>query len=204
MMFREPDYVDIPRDGLPMLGEWKITRIDDETGKVLSVSEDHNLITDVGRIELIKLLLGFTAAASGNPFIAMGVGACATAADYADTRLTYELIGNATRKQLEDVSAEVINATADASDIESETLQVAGPESGDLWKFRKKMRVRGTYASADLNNGNTFREYGIFTSLTLPGSPTGTSGIMFNHFIDPNPTAKIFGETIVAEFTLRF
>lgn len=205
-MYRGPDYYpdDVGFGETPMLGEWKITRLDADRN-VISISQEHNLIVNTGREQMIRLLMGFTSGEAGTPFIAMAVGASATTAVVGDTRLEYELIGNATRKALTNVSNVTLTSGGTGSDIESESIQVAGELAvDDKWTFKRKIRVRATYEIDDGNNGNTFREYGLTSTLTKPGTPTSTSGNLFNRFIDPNPTPKTSGETIIAEFTLRF
>lgn len=168
---------------------WRIIERDLE-GNVVSDHEATNIVVNTGREQTFRNL--FAVGASG-PFIAMGVGASATSANVTDTRLTYELIGNPSRKLLFDKT----NGSLDNADIESETVAISGVT------YYRKLVVQSTWDSTDSNNGNQFAEYGIFTTTTLPGSPTGTSGVMFNHFIDPAPIQKTASNSVTAQVTIR-
>lgn len=174
---------------------WKITE-HDLKGNVLSEREIKNLITNAGRTQFFRNLFALTA--SGG-FVALAVGACTTAATVADTRLTYELIGNAARKPLVNTSG----AALSPSDIvTSKTTIVLNATSTAT--FYENMSVQATFLSGDGNDGNQFGEYALATTATLPGSPTGTSGTIFNHLVDPNPIFKSAANSITAVCTVFY
>lgn len=168
---------------------WRIIERDLE-GNIVSDHESSNLVVNTGREQTFRNL--FAVGASG-PFICIGVGASATAATVNDSRLTHELIYNPTRKLLFDKT----NGTLDNADIETEITVISGVT------YYRKIVVQGTWDSTDLNNNNQFAEYGVFTSTTLPSTPTSTSGVMFNHFIDPAPILKTSANSVTAQITVR-
>lgn len=155
-----------------------------------------NLVTNVGKDQLIANLLALTASAG---VIALGVGASTTTATVSDTRLTYELIGNATRKTLTNTSG----AALSPSDIVTgnTTIVINATSSAT---FTKSITCQATYNSGDGNNGNQFGEYGLFTLVTNPGTPTSTSGVIFNHLIDPDPTFKNASNSVTIQISLYF
>lgn len=178
-------------------GDWK--RIEHlEDGTVVSVSEKKNVVTLLGRDELFKLLLGFSAEASGSPIVAMGVGASAVTGDSSDpndvgSNLQYELIADSTRQPIYNSSA----AALSTADIVSDETTISSVT------YYRKVVVQSTYGNSDPNNGNVFKEYGLFTTLTLPGTPTGSSGVMFNRFEDPDPITKTASNAVTVQVTLR-
>jgi hypothetical protein len=127
-------------------------------------------------------------------FYYLGVGASSTSATVLDTRLTYELIGNLTRKTLLDTNSQ----TPQTGDIQTQTIVIGGST------FYQFIALQATYTTTDGNNNNTFAEYGLFTTGTLPVTPTSTSGTMFNHYIDPNPAFKAATNQVQVVVTLRF
>lgn len=155
-------------------------------------SYGHNLVVNTGRTQLLSLAFVPSASSIGG-FYYLGVGASATAAAVTDTRLTYELIGNATRKTLTNTNGN----QPTSADIQLETITVSG------CTFYEKIVLQATYTTGDGNNNNTFNEYGVFTSATLPVSPTGTSGTMFNHYIDSNPAFKASTNQVQIAVTIR-
>lgn len=169
---------------------WNII-VRDEEGNLVSEREMTNLVVNTGRDLLLKDLF-MLSGSSG--VVCLGVGASTTAAAVTDTRLTHELIGNATRKPLVNTS----NAALSGSDIVAETTTIGGVV------YYKKLVCQATWDVTDGNNGNQFGEYGLFTTATLPGTPTGTSGIMFNHLIDFTPPTKSASNSITAVVTVRF
>lgn len=176
---------------------WRLIEHDLE-GNVLRDFTKHNLIVNSGRTQAIENLLGLTASAA---VVAIGVGASTTAAQVTDTRLTYELIGNAARKALTNTSG----ATLSPSDIvtypSGVTIVLNASSSAT---FYQSITCQAVWNSGDGNNGNQFGEYGLFTTATNPGTPTSTSGIMYNHLIDPSPTVKSSGNSITAQITLYY
>ena len=180
---------------IPAVAVWKIQE-HDVNGNLISEREMKNLITNSGRTQFFRNLLALTA--SGG-FVALGVGASTTAATVSDTRLTYELIGNAARKPLTNTSG----AALSPSDIVTATTTIVLNATSTA-TFYQNISCQAVWNSGDLNNGNQFGEYGLFTTATLPGTPTGTSGTMFNHLIDPNPTFKSAANQITGIVTLYF
>ena len=124
----------------------------------------------------------------------MGVGASATAAQVTDTQLTYELIGNAYRKTLTDINGNTPNTT----DIVTASAVIGG------CTFYQYIQLQAIYTTSDGNNGNVFNEYGLFSTTVLPGSPTSSSGVMFNHYIDPSPVTKSSSNQVTALVTIYF
>lgn len=178
-----------------MFASWKIIE-EDLQGNVLQVKEKANLITNPGRSQFIANALGLTGSAA---VIALAVGACTTAAQVTDTRLTYELIGNATRKTLTNTSGAALSPS-DIVTYPSGTAIVLNATSTAT--FYQSITMQATYNSGDGNNGNQFGEYGLSTSITLPGTPTASSGVLVNHLIDASPTFKTASNSITAQVTL--
>jgi len=178
-------------EGKPILVQWDILTHDLE-GKLLSESSATNLVVNTGRTQLLGLAFVPSLSSSGG-FYSLGVGASAIAASVTDTRLTYELIGNSTRKLLTDTSG----LTPTNTDIVLETTTIGG------CTFYEKIVLQAVFSAGDGNNGATFNEYGIFTSNALPASPTGISGNMFNHYIDPSPVTKSGSNQVTAIITIR-
>lgn len=183
------------REEIPAVAVWKIVEHDIE-GNLISEREMKNLITNTGRTQFFVNTFAMTA--SGG-FVALGVGASTTAAAVTDTRLTHELIGNAARKPLTNTSG----AALSPSDVVTATTSIVLNATSTA-TFYQNMSCQAVWNSGDLNNGNQFGEYGLFTTATLPGTPTSTSGTMFNHLIDPNPTFKSAANQITAIITLYF
>lgn len=182
-------------EGIPAVAVWKIQE-HDVKGNLISEREMKNLITNAGRTQFFRNM--FALSASGG-FVALGVGASTTTAQVTDTRLTYELIGNAARKPLTNTSG----AALSPSDIvTSETTIVLNATSTAT--FYQSIACQAVWNSGDLNNGNQFGEYGLFTTATLPGTPTSTSGTMYNHLVDPNPTFKSAANQITAIVTVFY
>ena len=173
----------------PVRVEWKI--IEEMSDGLVLEREGLNLITNAGRDLLLKDLFMLSGSAG---VVACGVGASSTTADVSDTHLTYELIGNAARKTLTNTNGDPLSG----SDIVDETTTISSVT------YYKKLVCQAVWDSGDSNNGNQFAEYGLFTTDALPGTPTGTSGTMFNHYIDPSPTNKSASNSITVQITLRF
>jgi len=137
-----------------------------------------NLIVDVGRINVLKQIppSGLTSFSGINNFGYAGVGNTSTAAAAGDVKLGYEHIANANR-----ISA--LNTSGSAfsnSDIIAET---SGSNT-------QKLVMQFTWTSGDSNNTQVFSEYGIFSTATLPGTNTGTSGSMFARFVPSSSLTK--------------
>lgn len=167
---------------------WKI--ITYEKDGTVHESEDNNLVVNSGRDLLLKCL--FMLSGSAGVFCA-GVGASSTAAVEADTRLAYEHIANGSRKTLLSLGGSSLSTL----DIIPDVVTISGVT------YYRKLVCKATWDSGDLNNGQTFAEYGLFTALACPGTPTGTSGVMFNHYIDASPALKSGANAIEAQITIR-
>lgn len=176
--------------GSPICGQWKITERD-LLGNIVTEKESENLVVNSGRNLLIYFLLGFTGASS---VVALGVDASSTAAAVTQTQLVYELRGNPTRKSITNTS----NVALSASDIVLETTTIGSTT------YYEKIVLQAQFAAGDGNNGNVFNGYGLFTTTTLPATPTASSGIMFNRFVDPAPITKTADNSITIQVTLRF
>lgn len=172
-----------------VLAQWHIKAIN-ECGEVVHEEKKENLIVKTGRADVLQLLFDL----SGVALNAMGAGACSTAATVDDTRLNYEHILNPTRKDLTNTDGDPL----DVADIVDETYT-----DGLGNTYYKKLVLQATYAAGDLNNGHPFQEYGLFSTATLPGTPTGTSGVMFNHLVAASPISKDATITLLVIVTLR-
>ena len=167
------------------LCEWMIQVVED-TGEITYQSDPtRNLVVKTGRELALVDIFGLTAS---TPIVAGMVGASSTAATVDDDRLIYEHIGNATRKILTNTS----DAALTASDIED----VVYVDPVTSVTFYKKLTVKYSYGTSDGNNGQPFREYGLNSSITLPGTPTGLSGIMLNRLVDSVTQTKTASNTI--------
>ena len=174
---------------------WKIQE-HDKAGNLVNEKEIKNLITNSGRTQFFRNMFGL---AASSILVAMGVGASTTTAQVTDTQLTYELIGNATRKSLTNTSGVPLSN----SDIVTGTTTIVLNATSTA-TFYQSIAVQAVFNTVDGNNGNQFGEYALFTTLTLPGSPTASSGVMFNHLVDPAPTVKTSANSITAVCTLYY
>lgn len=146
------------------------------------------MIVKTGKEEMLKLLFNI----SGSAFTALGAGSGSTAATVDDTRLETELIANATRKGLTKTDGTTpLTVENDVTTIGSNT-------------YHKKLVCKASFLSGDSNNGSNFREYGLFSTSTLPGTATSTSGIMFNRYVAGANIAKDSSTQIDVTTTVRF
>lgn len=167
------------------LCEWTIRVEDAFTGEITYESTNTNLVVKTGRELALVDIFGLTASTA---IIAGMVGASSTAATVDDDRLIHEHLGNATRKPL----TNNLDVGLTAADIED--VVYVDPISGVT--FYKKLTVKYSYGTSDGNNGQPFREYGLNSSITLPGTPTGLSGIMLNRLVDAATQTKLSTNTI--------
>lgn len=175
-------------------GEWHPKLIRTATGEILKEEFGHNLIVISGRQLMMGGILGLTSAT----WIALGIGPSATPATVNDTRLTYELIGNANRKSL----TSVINPPNPLSYGTDVILNNYTDPAGNL--YYAQCSCRGTYVGAtDGNMNQPVQEFGLFTTATLPGTPTGTSGTMLNHFIAQNQYELTVDVTLIVDTILH-
>lgn len=179
------------KQGVPIHCSWKITEIDEDSGVILSIKEKENLITNNGRSLMLESTFGL---AGSSVIVALAVGASTTTATVTDTRLTYELIGNATRKTLTNTSG----AALTAGDITLETTTIG------TVTYYEKLVVQAIYAAGDSNNGNQFGEYALANTVTNPANPTATSGVILNHLIDSSPVQKTASNSVTIQITIRF
>ena len=170
---------------------WK-KEVFDLSGNCIDVSESTNLFVDTGRVNMIKGCFPFTTSAV--QMVAMSVGASSTAPDYPDDRLKYEFLGQSPRYSLTKVGG----AALPFADVDINSVQQA--VSGYL--SRKNLQVQATLDYTDGNNGQTIQEYGIHSTMTLPGTPTGLSGLMANRWVDGSPTTKTVLIKIVVTITV--
>jgi hypothetical protein len=180
----------------PMAVQWEvITRPveNDVVGEISHYSKGENLVTNTGRTALLSMAFVPSASAIGGWYW-LAVGASSTAAQVTDTRLTYELVGNATRKALTNTNG----AVPSVGDISLQTITIGG------FTYYEYIVLQTTFLTTDGNNNNTFAEYGLFTTGVLPAGPTGSSGGMFNHYIDSNPAFKAATNQITVAITIRF
>ena len=168
-----------------MKGEYEVITRDAVTGEVLQYQADNNIIVDVGRDDVLRLLF----APTGSSYAYLAVGASSTAAAVTDTQLVHELIGNATRIDLTDSAG----GSLESSDIQSE---VSG-------SFRKKIVLRGFYDTTDGNNNHPFREFSICALDALPATPFAASGSIFNRFVLASDQPKNSSNTIEILITVR-
>lgn len=178
------------REGLAICGQWKLSEFD-LYGSLISEHESENLVTNVGREFVVRYLFGFGGASS---IVALGVGASSTAPAVTQTQLVSELIGNAARKDLTNTSGGALSV----SDYVLETTTIGSTT------YYSKIVLQAQFAAGDGNNGNTFNEYGLFTTAVLPISPTASSGDMFNRFVDAAPITKTGSNSVTVQITLRF
>lgn len=170
-------------NSIPICVQYKVTKTEKDSGEVLYEETSKNLVVKLGREYVLRNLFDLTP----TTFLAMGVGVSSTDATVNDTRLTYELIGNATRVTLTNTSG----APLSSSDIQNGTFSVDGGT------YYKKLPVQVIYdGTTDGNVGAFFAEYAIFDTDVLPVTPTSTSGIMFNHYV-PNSSIELGPTTII-------
>lgn len=179
-------------DAQAVAGVWKRFETDLH-GNIVSSSEGYNTITNNGKEALITLLFAFSGS-STSVALSCAAGASSTPATVSDTRLAYEHIANSLRKPLTNTSG----ASLSASDIESGSYLISGVT------YTRRIICQAVWDSSDLNTGQPFREYAICTNINCPGSPTGTSGVIINHYIDSQTITKTGGNSITLQISLYF
>ena len=166
-----------------MCVQYHIILTETETGRVVQETKSNNLITKVGKEYILRDLFNLT----GATFVAMGIGIDTATATLDDTRLGIEAIADSARKTLTNTSG----AALSSSDIQSGTYSVDGGT------YYKKLTVQAIYdGSTDPNVDEDITEYAIFSTATLPGTPTGTSGLMFNHYVPGTVTTLTAATTL--------
>lgn len=176
----------------PICCTWDISHIVTESEFLLyKESDKRNLVTTVGKDDVLALILALD---GSGPIIAGAAGACSTAADASDTHLNYEHILNSQRMTLTNTS----DLPLSSSDIQSDVVTIDGCE------YTRKIVVRYRYdGSTDANVNQPFQEYALMSSITLPGTPTGVSGTMFNHYVAAAPIVLESTTTIIVDITIR-
>lgn len=173
--------------------EWHLQLIKTDTRALLYEEKDHNIVVKDGRAETLKLLLNL----SGVPFIALAAGACGTAATVNDTRLNYEHILNGTRKGLYKQSDGITPITS--ADVVDDTFVDTNGQT-----YYKKLTCRSQFVGvSDANQGQPFQEYALLSNVTCPGTPTGTSGTMFNHYVATSAIILNSDVTLLVDTTIR-
>ena len=82
--------------------------------------------------------------------------------------------------------------------VEDETVTISGND------YHKRVVSLASYLSGDSNNGANFRDFGLFTIATLPGTAAGISGIMFNRYVAASNYAKDISNQLDVITTVRF
>ena len=176
------------KSSIPISVQYEVTQTDNITGEVIYSVKSPNLVVKTGREYVLRNLFDLT----GTDFVAMGAGASSNTATVDDTRLTYELIADTNRKTLTNTNGDPLSS----SDIQTGTYTVEISPGVDA-TFYKLLTVQVIYDGAtDPNVDSYFAEYGIFNTDTLPGTPTGTSGIMFNHYT-PGSSIQLSAATTI-------
>ena len=179
----------------PMWVIWNLKQIN-ANGVVVHEETKENIVVDNGRADVLNLLFGLGASAV---LIAMGAGACATAAVHTDSRLNYEYTMTANtpstnRYTLTDTNGNLLTSADVVSINQTDGL-------GN--NYYREIIVQATIPLGDPNVGQPFQEYGLFTAVACPGTPTGTSGTMFNHLVANSAIIKDNSTQIVVQITLR-
>lgn len=149
--------------------------------EAIAAGDNHNVVTTVGRQLADYNLLSL--AGSGFPlFMAMGSGNTPAAA-VGDTRLIYELIGDANRPYITLSTGAPLDSTAVAATPYTDTNYTPN------YEYQVQFTVMGEMNGAtSANVGAPIQEIGLVTAVACPASPTGTSGVLYNHYIFSSPT----------------
>lgn len=177
---------------LQIAGEWKVIEKDLD-GNIIQESPGHNLITNTGKQMLLTLLFCMNGSGVSSAIVACA-GACSTVATLADTTLNYELIANGNRIPITNLAG----AALSTADIQSGSFVV------NTVTYTRKVTCQAIWGSSDLNLNQPFREYAIATALACPTTPTGTSGVIFNHYIDTQNIVKTGSNSITIQFSVYF
>lgn len=178
----------LPRkaDSIICLCQWTVVAWNTFNGEIVYQEHNKNVITTLGKSTMLSLLFGLTL---GSSCVALAAGSGSTAANSADTRLATELIGNATRKAIGGITSTSSSFVPLANgDIVSDVEVISGIT------YEQSLSCLGIFPATDGNDGSAFREFALMDTLVLPGSPTGTSGHPYNHYVlgaDVNKTTGI-------------
>lgn len=162
----------------------------------IATGENFNVITDGGRTLLAKNLLSLSG--SGFPLF-FNYGASATAASHLDTRLTHELIADSTRPALTNSDSSALSSASTTTTTYTDTSYTPS------YVYYVQTIVKGSVnGGSSLNVNQPIQEVGMNTSAACPGTPTGTSGIQFNHYVFGSATTldslTIFSATIYIHY----
>lgn len=157
-------------------GAWKV-QVHDESGKLIHEEQGNNIIVKTGRREILKDLFGVGALTD---FKYLGVGSGTTDPVVGDTALQTEL--GTTRVTCTNTS----NVALSSSDV---------IDDATVSPYETKIVVQGVFGTGDLN-GNTFSEFGLFSSATVG------AGTMFNRF-EITPISKTSSVSVTVQITIR-
>lgn len=157
----------------PFLIEWELIGKDKDGNVIHHTPPKPNLQVNGGKVQNLNWI-GHIATSAPSGFIFLMIGPCANTPSVTDTTLGggsgYEYIGNSQRIVISNFT------------VSAETTVYSGIT------FTQKMVGSVTIDGAtDLNAtvpGSPLQTYGLNSSPTLPGTPTGSSGIMFNELVD--------------------
>lgn len=142
----------------------------------IRLNENFNVITDTGKQMMWSTIFGLTGSGT---FLTMAYGASSASAVHTDTHLTYEHILDGTRIPLTNQSATQMTQGSVVS-LSTFTDSSFSPAIS----YYTAATVMGTINGAtSLNVNQPIQEFGIASNTACPGTPTGTSGTLFNHYI---------------------
>lgn len=178
----------------PMWVIWNIKAIRDDV--IIHEETKENIVVDNGRADILNLIFGLGASAV---MVALGAGACSTAAAHTDAHLNYEYTMTAStptndRYPLTNTSGALLTS----GDITNISVT-----DGLGNTYYRQIVVQATIPITDPNVGQPFQEYGLFSSVACPATPTSTSGTMFNHLVATSAIIKDGSTQIVVQITLR-
>ena len=157
---------------------------------------EKNVITNGGRS---LTLYNLFALAGSSTALYMCAGSGSTAASNTDTHLTAELIAGTNRKLLvNNAGTQLVAGNVTLSTFDDTSVGSPGQF------YYVNIQVQATYLGAsDANVNQYFQEFGLVTALACPATPTGTSGVLFNHYVAASPIQLTTAITLVVTVTLR-
>lgn len=142
----------------------------------IALDRNFNLITTAGKNAMWSTLLALSGSGS---FLTLAYGSGSTAADPADTHLTAELILDSTRVPLTNASGTPMTG---GSVVSSSNFVDSGFTPNITYtSLAAVMATINGATSANVNK--VVRELAIASNINCPGTPVGTSGIIFNHYV---------------------
>lgn len=179
-------------EGTPVTAVWRIIE-KDLKGNIIADRGGENLVVNTGKEMLLTLLFAM-AGSSTSAAITCAAGACSTPATLSDLRLPYEHIANSSRKGITNTSG----TTLAPGNIESGSFVV------NTITYTRRVIAQAIWDGSDSNLNQPFRDYALMSALLCPGTPTGTSGIMFNHYVDTQNIIKTAGNSITIQISVYF